>query len=198
MFQNPSKVLPIADIKYDLAADFSFRIQLGAGLKQRENELGDCLHEAFYLFRPDTDRQLIIKTMSEVIDRHGLAGELPMPDHVVTSIYNLYDFLRSVYGYPVKVYRELPLQQFKNGIIYKGEADLVWETTKGLILIDYKSYPGSIGNITNPAHEKFSGKYSGQLARYKEMIDNSHPEGKKVIETLIYYAVFGAIVRLYL
>lgn len=198
MFQNPSKAFPVADIKFDLAADFSFRIQLGAGLKQRENELGDCLHEAFYLFRPNTDRQLIRNTMSEVIDRHGLTGELPLPDHVVTSIYNLYDFLRSVYGYPVKVYRELPLQQFKNGIVYKGEADLVWETTKGLILIDYKSYPGSIGNITNPAHEKFSGKYSGQLARYKEMIDNSHPEGKKVIETLIYYAVFGAIVRLYL
>ena len=82
----------------------------------------------------------------------------------------------------------------ENGVVYVGSADLVWETADSLILVDYKSYPGKIEHVLNPAHEKYSGRYSGQLARYKGMIDHSHPEGKMVIDILIYYAVIGVIV----
>ena len=89
---------------------------------------------------------------------------------------------------------ELSMEVETANQLAKGEADLVLETEKGLILIDYKSYAG-IDDVTNPNCEYYAGKYSGQLDLYAQMLEKTL-EPQKVIKKLIYYVVQGKIVEL--
>ena len=137
-----------------------------------------------------------MKKAGEIISRYGLAGDLTFVEHIWQSATNLFGFLTRQYGTPVKIWKELPLQLVENGAVYTGTADLVWETENALILVDYKSYAGKRSHVLSADHEKFSGRYSGQLNTYSRMLNRCHPEGKKVSESLIYYAVMGMVVKI--
>ena len=117
------------------------------------------------------------------------------PEHIYYPAQNLHDYVSEVYGKPVQIYKEIPLQMVEEGIVYNGNADFVWETQDGLILVDYKSYSGKVDHVINPEHSKFAGIYSGQLATYIKMLEAGHPGRKKVKDALIYYMVMGVIVR---
>ena len=114
-------------------------------------------------------------------------------EEVISSIDNLYTYLSNEFQ-PMEWFRELPLEIEKDGQLYKGEADLVIEQEDGLVLIDYKSYPGKLEEITNPTSSFYAGKYSGQLSMYAQMLEETM--GKPVKQKLIYYIVQGTIVEL--
>jgi hypothetical protein len=86
-----------------------------------------------------------------------------------------------------------------NGQLYKGEADLVLETSEGYILFDYKSYLGGMDNVLNISsngseNPNFAGKYAGQLDTYSKMIE--YITDRKVIKTFIYYTILGKLVEI--
>src|SRR5690606_35343024 len=93
----------------------------------------------------------------------------------------------------VKQYPEFSIEVNIGDQLARGEADLVLETDKGLVLIDYKSYAGS-DDIIVATCEYFAGKYSGQLDLYAQMLEKTLDD-KKVIKRLIYYVVQGRIVE---
>lgn len=196
--RSPSMEAPLEKVKAEVLHDYCFRIDVGKGLQERENELGNCMHRAFFLYVIGNNQQEYIMKAAQVIKEHGLEGDIPHPEHLLISIENLYDFLERSFGKPVKIYKELPLQFFEEGKLFTGSADLLWETEKGLVLVDYKASPVRKEHLLNPEHEKFAGKYSGQLSRYAQMINQTHPAGKQVKDTLIYYALNGMIVKLHI
>jgi ATP-dependent exoDNAse (exonuclease V) beta subunit len=193
---SPSEITADTGIEINLINNFNFRIETGNVTPEQEAELGNCLHNIFAFYRPDADQDEMVSTFREIISNYGLHGHLTHPEHVYDAINNLYNYLTETYGAPVKIYKELPLQMVEDGIVYRGEADLVWETESGFVLIDYKSYPGRLSNVTAAGNKFYAGKYSGQLLKYKEMIEHSHPGGKNVNAMLIYYHVLGGLVEI--
>ena len=93
----------------------------------------------------------------------------------------------------IQQHMELAMEVEIGNHLAKGEADLVLNTAKGLILIDYKTYAGN-DDIINLNSKYYAGKYSGQLSIYSQMLEKIF--GKKVIRKLIYYVVRGNIVEI--
>ena len=195
-YKSPSSEEGNKEATIDIAKDFDFWIGITDSLKDREKELGDCLHDCFYLYNRDYDKEKYIQKIKKVIENHNLKGNLTHPEHIYDSITHLYDYLTGTYGIPTKIYKELPLQMEEEGCVYRGEADLLWETEKDLVLVDYKSLIGNKQHIQNKEHALFAGKHEGQLARYKKMIKGGHLDGTEVSSMLIYYAVSGLVVQI--
>ncbi|MEK7718918.1 MAG: UvrD-helicase domain-containing protein [Bacteroidota bacterium] len=193
-FRNPSKSVAVEGIQIEIVRNFNYRIQRNSGLDLEDNIVGDCLHNLFYSFIPGAREGFLTKS-EKVIANFGLCGDLTHPEHIYNAAQNLFDYLSGAYGKPVQIYKEIPLQMVEEGIVYNGNADLVWETQDGLILVDYKSYSGKVDNIINPKHSKYAGIYSGQLSTYIKMLEAGHPGRKKVKDALIYYVVMGVVVR---
>ena len=193
-FRSPSKSVALETASIEIANNFNYRIQRNSGSYQDDNIVGDCVHNLFYSFTPGRKDEFLAKS-EKTIANFGLKGDLTYPEHVYNSAQNLYDYLSATYGEPVRIYKEIPLQMIEDGVVYRGSADLVWETQDGLILVDYKSYSGKVDHIINPEHSKFAGIYSGQLATYIKMLEAGHPGRKKVKDALIYYVVIGVVVR---
>ena len=98
------------------------------------------------------------------------------------------------YGPDKKQYHELPFKhQLPNGQIVTGSMDFVWETAEGVVLVDFKSYPGSKEDVVNPAHTHFAGMYAGQFECYERALAAS---GKKVLAKVVYFHVLGVGVEL--
>lgn len=193
--RSPSRSGAIDGVSMEITKNFNYRIQRSSGAEQEDNIVGDCLHNLFYSFNPGSNEEFLPKS-EKIIANFGLQGDLTHPGHIFQAAQNLHEYLTVTYGAPVTIYKEIPLQMIEDGIVYRGSADLVWETLEGLILVDYKSYSGKIEQIMNPESSKYAGGYSGQLATYIRMLDAGHPCGKKVKDALIYYAVMGVVVRL--
>ncbi|HDR51585.1 MAG TPA: hypothetical protein ENN90_08190, partial [Mariniphaga anaerophila] len=193
LFRSPSHEPPIENQVVSVVEDFQFRIQRKSGNNTDDNVLGDCLHDLFYHFSEE-NREEFLEKGKQIISGYGLAGDLTHVEHIYQSAKNLFGFLTCQYGPPAKIWKELPMQMVKDDAVYNGTADLIWEAENTLILVDYKSYSGKKEHILNPEHDKFSGKYSGQLATYAQMLEQCHPTGKKVSESLIYYAIMGMLV----
>lgn len=70
-----------------------------------------------------------------------------------------------------------------------GTADLVLHTPPGFILIDHKSFPGTLESARERA-----ATYSGQLAAYARAIERATRE--PVLSTWIHLPLLGAVVAL--
>ena len=71
-----------------------------------------------------------------------------------------------------------------------GSMDFVWETSKGCVLVDYKTFPGDKEELIDENSEYFVGKYKGQMDCYENALTAG---GKKVLAKLLFYPVVGVI-----
>ncbi|MDN5350519.1 MAG: ATP-dependent helicase/nuclease subunit [Bacteroidales bacterium] len=194
-FVSPSMVNPVPT-RVKLRHDFNHRITLAAHHGLSDSDIGDLLHAIFYHYNHNGSDEQFLEITRRLIQNHEAEKNFPAPESVIKAIRNLYSQLISDFGKPSKIYKELPLQLAHEGQVFRGEIDLLFETENGLILIDYKSYPGSINNVLSENTDHYAGKYSGQLATYHNMIEQTHPGNKKVLHKFIYYAVLGILVEL--
>ena len=72
--------------------------------------------------------------------------------------------------------------------------DLVCETKDGIVLVDYKSFPGKESDFMAEGCEHYVGNYSSQISAYRNALTD---DGKTVVATLIYYVVQGSVVQLF-
>jgi ATP-dependent exoDNAse (exonuclease V) beta subunit len=102
--------------------------------------------------------------------------------------------MEKTYGKPTSIERELPFS-FTNdlGQIITGEIDLVYHTAEGDVLVDYKTYQGSVAQLTDKDSDFYAGKYSGQLALYEEALSRN---GASIRDRLICYLSLGVIVKI--
>ena len=160
-------------------------------MKSEFDTLGTCIHDIFAAYRPGDDAWNL-KVAAETVAAFELQEYIPEAAQVIRSADRLYAFLEKEYGKALHIYRELPFTLPKGDQVVSGSMDLVWETAEGCVLVDYKNYPG-YDNVMDAASDFYAGKYAPQLKAYAEALQAA---GKKVRDSLIYYAVRGVAVRI--
>jgi ATP-dependent exoDNAse (exonuclease V) beta subunit len=119
---------------------------------------------------------------------------IPDVEKVVTSIEQLYAWLKQNYGKPFAIKHEVPFIQPLPGQVVRGEIDLLWYLNENeCVLIDFKNFPGTKASVTNSENDHYAGKYAPQLKAYRDILQSS---GITVKDTLIYYSVMGCVVKL--
>ena len=155
------------------------------------DKFGTCIHNMFAIYDPTVSESLMIEKFRIIVNQHGMKKVLVDIESVITSIKNLYQFLTEKYGVG-EVHKEYPFMHLNGeNQIVGGSIDLLWKIDKGAVIVDYKNYPG-FDDVVNEESSFYAGKYGPQLLAYKEAISSEC----NVIDTLIYYAVQGRIVKL--
>ncbi len=180
---NPSKAEALKGCKVNLVKELHQRLPVNTN---DSTELGNTLHQFLYIKDRTYFKEQVSK--SETFTDLGISRE-----KFIENVRSFNEFINSRYNISVQ-HPELSIEVELGNQLANGEADLVLETDKGLVLIDYKSYAGN-EDILNSNCEKFAGKYSGQLDLYARMLEKNL-EPKKVVGRLIYYVVQGKIVEL--
>ena len=156
--------------------------------------MGTCIHNIFAIYRPEAAREEMINKAQQTVDAFGMSRMLPDVDGIIDSIAALYQFLEEQYGKAVKIQHEVPFRYESNGQVFTGEMDLLWYTAeKECVLIDFKNFPGKMGEALDKKHDKYVGKYAVQLKAYQYALVDA---GIDVKTTLIYYSVLGCLVEI--
>ncbi len=124
-----------------------------------------------------------INCATKVLNRWGV-GEHLEAVALVSASTSLYSWVNQKWPgavwhceYPVALKR-------KNGTIVSGVIDLLLETTKGFVIIDHKSFPGSVED----AQMKAAG-FAGQLGVYAEAVEKA--TGRDLIGSYIHLPIIG-------
>lgn len=152
------------------------------------NKIGTCIHEIFAFIEKDKN----VEKISSIIKSSSLEEKIPNPAEILEAWNNLEGFMTKTYG-KGKTAHEVPFKHFNNGQIFTGSIDFIWETADGVVLVDFKSYPGSKDDVVNPEHKHYAGIYAGQFECYERALTAA---GKKVLAKLVYYHVLGVVVKL--
>lgn len=157
--------------------------------KYNSAALGTCIHDIFCVADDKTD-----KDISDMIDTCGLEKNIKKSSEIKQSWDSLTKFLKETYGDAKKQYHELPFKQrLETEQVITGSMDFVWETSKGCVVVDYKTFPGKKEDLLDAKSDYYIGKYKGQLECYENALKAS---GKKVIAKLLFYPVVGVIVKI--
>lgn len=150
------------------------------------SDLGTCIHDIFCTIENKTEQDI-----SNMIKNYGLEKIVTNPTDIKNSWEGLIEFLKEKYGEAIKQYHELPFKhKLQTGQIVTGSMDFVWETSKGCVLVDYKTFPGDKEELIDENSEYFVGKYKGQMDCYENALTAG---GKKVLAKLLFYPVVGVI-----
>lgn len=180
---SPSKVIPVHGCSVKITNELHPRLKF----KNAEPDtLGNVLHQMLYLKNKPSFAEDVIQL--------NINNDLGIDENSFVENVGLFqEYLANSFEI-INEFGEIHLEQFKGGHYVKGEADLVIETKEGLILIDYKSFPGKKEDILTNSSAFYAGKYSGQLDLYAEMLENQF--NKPVLKKLIYYVVQGVLVSI--
>lgn len=186
--QQPSSFKSDKAVKAATVFDSGKRIKLkdsGEGM----DKIGTCIHNIFCVLEQNPTEDQI----HTIIENHGMQSALPYAKEILEAWTGFEKFLTEKYGSKTATYHELPFKQFYEGQIFTGSIDFIWETADGVVLVDFKTYPGSKDDVVNPAHKHFAGMYAGQFECYERALKEA---GKKVLAKVVYYATLGVGVEL--
>ncbi|MDB4962531.1 MAG: UvrD/REP helicase [Myxococcales bacterium] len=148
--------------------------------------LGDAMHAFFAVDRaehPATDRTA---RATALLRSYGVADHLD-PSEVATAATRLWTWLTADLG-ATRLHREWPVgKRTADGTLVGGTADLVARTAAGFVLVDHKTFPGSLDDALARLP-----KYSGQLATYARVITAAM--GIPVVSMWIHLPVLGIVV----
>ena len=185
---QPSKVVAYKAVEAKELFSSGKRIAIKADANEF-NKIGTCIHEIFAFIEKDKN----VEKISSIIKSSSLEEKIPNPEEILEVWNNLEGFMTKTYG-KGKTAHEVPFKHFNNGQIFTGSIDFIWETSDGgVVLVDFKSYPGSKDDVVNPEHKHYAGIYAGQFECYERALTAA---GKKVLAKLVYYHVLGVIVKL--
>ena len=152
-----------------------------------EIDLGEALHNVFAIWDEETAKEKRLEIIKNIIEGYGMNKDINA-EPIDTICLKFFDWIKIKFP-GSRIYRELPLSHYSGEQLTHGYADLLIEHNNDLVLVDYKSYQGS--DLKEHAR-----KYAGQLQAYKTIIEAAHPQGSKVMSTLIFYPVTGIVVDL--
>ncbi len=186
--QQPSSCKSTKDVSAKIIFDSEKRITLKSNMKEMD-EIGTCLHNIFCVLENNPSEKLI----EEIIKRYEMEAVLPVSNDILEAWINLEKLLTEKYGSKINTYHELPFKHHYEGQIFTGSIDFIWETKDGVVLVDFKSYPGHKDDVVNPSHEHYAGMYAGQFECYERALKAA---GKSVIAKVVYYHVLGVCVEI--
>jgi ATP-dependent exoDNAse (exonuclease V) beta subunit len=195
-YLSPSKLpkMDFAKEDIEILADLDCRIAPYHTKDDNEAAAGTCIHNIFAVYDPTLSHEENVQKATTIRNGNMMYEVIPDVEKVVTSIEQLYAWLKQNYGKPFAIKHEVPFTQPHSGQIVHGEIDLLWMlNNKECILIDFKNFPGDKASIMNPENRHYAGNYASQLKAYCDVLVNS---GLTVKDTLIYYSVMGCVVKL--
>lgn len=150
--------------------------------------VGSCIHDIFC----SLDRNKTVDFAKQIINGYGLNESLKEPAQILSAWDRLENYLTENFGKDIRRYHELPFKQLVDGCIVTGSMDFVWKTSKGCILIDYKTFPGNEQLALTPGSH-YAGNYKGQFDCYTNALEAA---GETVIARYVYYPVTGMLVKI--
>ena len=185
-FVSPSKAKSIKQqYTVEQCANFAERISATAA-DGKDNTIGDFIHHTMCLWNGD---KAIIETLANA---YGVRVDVEV---VAISITNFWSWMENTYGKATQIDRELPFS-FVNekGQVVTGEIDLVYRTTEGDVLVDYKTYQGSVAHLTDESSDFHTGKkYDGQISLYEEALKRNN---SVIRDRLVCYLSLGVIIKM--
>lgn len=163
------------------------RIPFGKG-ESESNVIGSCIHDIFCVL----EKNKTPEACERIIESYELKDILNDSAAIIKAWDNLADFLKKEYGDAVSVAHELNFTQGFDGHIVNGSIDYIYRTSKGTVLIDFKTFPGKESDIINEG-KHCAANYSGQFQCYQKALEAN---GETVIARLVYYPVGGLVVEL--
>ena len=198
-YLSPSKLPMLEDIdaeKIEILEDLDCRIAPYYTKETNQAAAGTCIHNIFAVYNPDLSHEENLAKATSIRNGNQMYEVIPDVGKVITSIEQLYAWLKKTYGPAYAIKHEVPFTHPLPGQVVHGEIDLLWYLNDNeCVLIDFKNFPGSKTTITNPdiKNKHYAGLYAPQLKAYHEVLQAS---GHTVKDTLIYYSVMGCVVRL--
>ena len=197
-FLFPSKLpkIELASDKIKILEDLDCRIEPYRTKEENQAAAGTCIHNIFAVYDPTLSHEENVEKATSIRNGNNMYEVIPDVDKVIVSIERLYAWLEQTYGKASVIKHEVPFIHPLPGQVVNGEIDLLWcLNDHKCVLIDFKNFPGSIPNITNPdpKNDHYAGNYASQLKAYHDVLVGS---GLTVKDTLIYYSVMGCVVRL--
>lgn len=153
-------------------------------------DYGTYFHQVLFGWRLGEDNTALIKSLAR--DFH-LSDPLNEPDKISATVESFYSFMKNAYGDPMSLHRELPFREVRDGQVISGSMDLVYETKDGVVLVDYKTCPRPIEELTDRTSDFYAGKYAPQLDCYRHALETS---GKTVVDTILFYPTSGVLVEI--
>ena len=150
-------------------------------------DVGNCIHQIYCGIEQNIDNEAYYK---DLIASYGLSTYLIDYEGIRTAWEELVAWLTEEYGPATHIYHERPFSHLKDGQVFTGSIDLVWQTEEGDILIDFKTCPLGHQHILNEESDHYAGWYAGQLDAYTDALEAA---GEKVIKRYIYYPVSGML-----
>ena len=150
-------------------------------------DVGNCIHQIYCGIEQNIDNETYYK---DLIASYGLSSYLIDYEGIRTAWEELVAWLTEEYGQATHIYHERPFSHLKDGQVFTGSIDLVWQTEEGDILIDFKTCPLGHKHILNEESDHYAGWYAGQLDAYTDALEAA---GEKVIKRYIYYPVSGML-----
>ena len=185
-FVSPSKAKSVEHhYTIEQCANFTERISATAA-DGKDNIIGDFIHHTMCLWNGD---KAIIETLANA---YGVRVDVEV---VAISITNFWSWMENTYGKATQIDRELPFS-FVNekGQVVTGEIDLVYRTTEGDVLVDYKTYQGSVAHLTDESSDFHTGKkYGGQISLYEEALKRNN---SVIRDRLVCYLSLVVIIKM--
>lgn len=180
---SPSKlhVKGMVDAYYQICE----HMQQGTLVGKTMADVGNCIHQIFC----GIEQHINIESYyTNLIESYGLKTYLTDYAAIRKSWEMLVKWLTEQFGAAINIYHERPFTLLKDGNVYSGNIDLVWQTSDGDILIDFKACPLGQKCILDRDSDHYAGWYAGQLDAYTEALEEA---GEKVLKRFIYYPVSG-------
>lgn len=180
---SPSKlhVKGMVDASYQICE----HMQQGTLVVKTMADVGNCIHQIFCGIEQHIDSE---SYYTNLIESYGLKTYLTDYAAIRKAWEKLVKWLTEQFGAAINIYHERPFTLLTDGNVYSGSIDLVWQTSDGDILIDFKTCPLGQKYILDSDSDHYAGWYAGQLDAYTDALEEA---GEKVLKRFIYYPVSG-------
>ena len=184
-YLSPSKlhVKGMVDASYQICE----HMQQGTLVGKTMADVGNCIHQIFCGIEQHIDSE---SYYTNLIESYGLKTYLTDYAAIRKAWEMLVKWLTEQFGAAINIYHERPFTLLKDGNVYSGSIDLVWQTSDGDILIDFKTCPLGQKYILDSDSDHYAGWYAGQLDAYTDALEEA---GEKVLKRFIYYPVSGML-----
>ena len=175
--------------KVELAANRGERIPLRGNPEM--SEVGTCIHNIYAACTGNEAHD--VQMAQRMISSFHFEKVLPDAHAIIAARQYLIQWLTDKFGISILEHHELAFMHEVENQIVRGSMDFVWETKKGCVLIDFKTFPGTESVVTEEDNLHFAGNYKPQFDCYRTALEAA---GKQVIAQYVYYPVNGMIVSL--
>lgn len=149
------------------------------------DQVGLAVHAFLAADREELEEGERVAIARGLLERYGLAAHLKAED-VAGAGKSLHRWLTTELG-ATRFHREWPVaERLSSGAEVRGAADLVVRAPNGLVLLDHKTFPGSLEAALARAP-----LYSGQLAAYASALGAA--TGERIASMWVHFPVLGAV-----